>query len=69
MDVKTKDGKYFSELGSWSDLFRALVMIAILRIFGFTLTGISIAVIAALLMWGLPAQLKKKKAVNQNPVG
>lgn len=45
METKTKDGKYFSQLGNWSDLIKVIILVAVLKIFGFTLLGFLIALI------------------------
>lgn len=56
METKTKDGKYFSELGSWSHLVRIVILLIIFKVFGFI-----IGTIAIVLFWGVPVFLSKKE--------
>lgn len=34
MKLKTKEGKYFSELGSWEGLLKTIALILVFKLFG-----------------------------------
>lgn len=44
MKLKTKDGKYFSELGSWSLLLKAFIFVVVYKIFGLLIGTIIVTV-------------------------
>ena len=54
MELKTRDGKYFSELGKWSDIVRIFALLVVFKIFGL-LAGI----ISVVFLWGVPILWKK----------
>lgn len=61
MEVKTKEGKYFSQLGSWSDLVRIIVLVLILKIFSYSIFSTVLAlVVSVAFLWGVPKLFKKK---------
>ena len=57
METKTKDGKYFSQIGTWQGLIKIIILVLILKIF-----GILIAILAsAIIIFVLPKVFKKRK--------
>lgn len=55
MKIKTKDGKYFSQLGSWSELIKVILLIIIFKTLG--ILGVFIA--AVIIYFVLPHFFKK----------
>jgi hypothetical protein len=58
MEIKTKDGKYFSELGSWKGLIEIIILLIIFKIFGLLITIVCIAINIFI----IPKIFKKKDA-------
>lgn len=56
METKTKDGKYFSQLGTWSQLVRIVILAIVYKTLG--IVAVTIAVI---ILWGVPALYNKFK--------
>ena len=56
MELKTKEGKYFSELGSWTQLLCIIFLAISFKIFGM-LGGI----VAALILFGASVVLDRRK--------
>jgi len=62
MNLKNKDGKYFSQLGNWSDLIRVIILVGVLKIFSNSLLGNVIAfVVLVFFLWGIPLLIKKAR--------
>ncbi len=57
MQTKTKDGKYFSQIGSWRDLAEIIFLVLVFKIFG--IVGV---VIGAVILYFIIPKLSKKSA-------